>query len=302
MTTVESLRRNQTTFDYAIVGGGTAGCVVTSRLASELPTASILLIEGGESDVGKDNLHNLKPQVNAWGGDHDYCWSSATASSSTRAARSSGGCSDINSCISFRPLEYDIRKWQEAGAHGWTFDVMVRLVDKLRVTINNIQAKYHNSVDLALVEAAQKASGIPRTDSFNKDVVHTGKITPSASHLAIAHNPDNGYRSSASIAYIHSILRGEENGPNLTIPTSAWVHRVNFIDNVTAEVSLTLKSGLPITIRSDIETILCARAFDSPRLLLLSGIGPRDQLEGFDIPMVAHVPGVGENMMDHTES
>lgn len=76
MTTVERLRRNQTAFDYVIVGGGTAGCVVASRLASELPTASILLIEGGESDVGKDNLHDLKLQVNSWGGDHDYCWSS----------------------------------------------------------------------------------------------------------------------------------------------------------------------------------------------------------------------------------
>lgn len=179
---------------------------------------------------------------------------------------------------------------------------MVRLVDKLCVTVNSIEPKYHNPVDLALVEAAQKAFGIPRTGSFNKDVVHTGKITPSAGHLAIAHNPDNGHRSSASIAYIHPILSGEEKRPNLTILTSAWVHRVNFIDNVASGVSLTLKSGLPITVRSDVETILCAGAFDSPRLLLLSGIGPRDQLESFDIPVVAHVPGVGENLMDHTET
>lgn len=213
-----------------------------------------------------------------------------------------GGCSNINGCISFRPLEYDIRKWQEAGAHGWTFDEMVRLVDKLRVTVNEIQPQYHNPVDLALVQAAQKAFGIPRTDSFNKDVVHTGKIAPSAGHLAIAHNPENGYRSSASIAYIHPILSGEEGRPNLTILTSAWVHRVNFIDNVASGVSLTLKSGLPITVRSDVETILCAGAFDSPRLLLLSGIGPRDQLESFDIPLISDVPGVGENLMDHTET
>ncbi|UPK89107.1 hypothetical protein LCI18_000042 [Fusarium solani-melongenae] len=307
MTTVEGLRRNQTAFDYVIVGGGTAGCVVASRLAAELPTASILLIEGGESDVGKDNLHDLKLQINSWGGDHDYCWSSVPQPKGNGFIQHSrgkilGGCSNINGCISFRPLEYDIRKWQEAGAHGWTFDEMVRLVDKLRVTVNSIEPKYHNPVDLALVEAAQKAFGIPRTGSFNKDVVHTGKITPSAGHLAIAHNPDNGYRSSASIAYIHPILSGEEKRPNLTILTSAWVHRVNFIDNVASGVSLTLKSGLPITVRSDVETILCAGAFDSPRLLLLSGIGPRDQLESFDIPVVAHVPGVGENLMDHTET
>ncbi|KAL6415652.1 hypothetical protein AUP68_02218 [Ilyonectria robusta] len=76
MATVERLRRNQTAFDYVVVGGGTAGCVIASRLAAELPSASILLIEGGESDVGKDDLHNLKLQVNAWGGEHDYRWSS----------------------------------------------------------------------------------------------------------------------------------------------------------------------------------------------------------------------------------
>ncbi|KAJ3458932.1 hypothetical protein MRS44_013041 [Fusarium solani] len=91
MTTVESLRRNQTAFDYIIVGGG---------------TASILLIEGGESDIGKENLHDLKLQPKG--------------NSFIQHSRGKvlGGYSNINGCISFRPLEYDIRKWQEAGAHG----------------------------------------------------------------------------------------------------------------------------------------------------------------------------------------
>ncbi|KAH7159427.1 putative choline oxidase [Dactylonectria estremocensis] len=290
MATVESLEHTQAEYDYVVVGGGMAGCVVASRLASELPTARILLIEGGESDVGKDYLHDLKLQVDSWGGDHDYKYSSVL-----------GGCSNINGCISFRPLEYDIRKWQEAGAHGWAFAEMVRLVDKLRVTVNPIPPKYHNAVDLALVEATNKAFGIPRTESFN-DVIQKGKITPSAGHLAVAYNPDNGYRSSASIAYIHPILRGEEKRPNLTILTSAWVHGINFVDSVAVGVSLTLRSGRQVTVRSAIETILCAGAFDSLRLLLLSGVGPRGQLEGFGIPLAADVPGVGENLMDHTET
>ncbi|KAH7124896.1 choline dehydrogenase [Dactylonectria estremocensis] len=316
MATVESLEHNQADYDYVVVGGGTAGCVVASRLASELPTARILLIEGGESDVGKDYLHDLKLQVDSWGGDHDYKYSSVPQPKGDKdtplQSRNSfiqhsrgkvlGGCSNINGCISFRPLEYDIRKWQEAGAHGWTFAEMVRLVDKLRVTVNPILSKYHNAVDLALVEATNKAFGIPRTESFNNDVMQKGKITPSAGHLAVAYNPDNGYRSSASIAYIHPILRGEERRPNLTMLTSAWVHSINFVDSVAVGVSLTLKSGRQVTVRSAIETILCAGAFDSPRLLLLSGVGPRGQLEGFGIPLVADVPGVGENLMDHTET
>lgn len=64
MATVENLEPNQASYDYVVVGGGTAGCVIASRLASELPPTSVLLIEGGESDLGKDYLHDLKLQVN----------------------------------------------------------------------------------------------------------------------------------------------------------------------------------------------------------------------------------------------
>ncbi|CAH0051572.1 unnamed protein product [Clonostachys solani] len=307
MATVEGLDRQQSAFDYVIVGGGTAGCVVASRLASDLPAARILLIEGGDSDLGKDNLHDLKLQVDAWGTEHDYVYSSVPQLKGNSFIQHSrgkvlGGCSNINGCISFRPFEYDLRKWQEAGAKGWTFEELVRLVDKLRVTVNTILPSYHNTVDLALVDAAHKAFHIPKTESFNRDVVRSGKIVPSTGHLAVAYNPENGHRSSASIAYIHPILRGEEKRPNLTILTSAWVDRVNFVNNVAAGVNVTLKSGRKVTVTSAIETILCAGAFDSPRLLLLSGVGPRGDLQDLGIPVVADVPGVGENLMDHPET
>jgi choline dehydrogenase-like flavoprotein len=199
-------------------------------------------------------------------------------------------------------MEYDIRKWQESGAQGWTFDEFVRLVNKLRVTVNPIPEKFHNPVDLALVESAQRAFNIPSSEQFNKDILQKGNIKPSAGYLSIAHNPENGFRSSASMAYIHPILRGDEERPNLTILTNTWAHHINFVDGVAAGVDLTLKSGRQITVRSSVETILCAGAFESPRLLLVSGVGPREQLEQFDIPVVADVPGVGENLMDHAET
>jgi choline dehydrogenase-like flavoprotein len=73
---VEELPGHQTTYDYVVVGGGTAGCVIASRLAEELPSAKILLVEGGGSDVGNEMLHDLKRLVETWGGDYDWDWSS----------------------------------------------------------------------------------------------------------------------------------------------------------------------------------------------------------------------------------
>ncbi|EWZ28398.1 choline oxidase [Fusarium oxysporum Fo47] len=298
---------DQTTYDYVVVGGGTAGCVIASRLAEELPSAKILLVEGGGSDVGNDMLHDLKRLVETWGGDFDWDWSSVPQPNGNSLIRHSrgkvlGGCSNINGCISFRPMEYDIRKWKEAGVEGWTFDEFVRLINKVRITVNKINQRNHNSVDLALVESAKKAFHIPWSPEFNKDIVQRGNITPSAGHLSIAHNPENGFRSSASIEYLHPIIRGEVKRPNLTILTNAWVHRLHFVDKVATGASITLKSGRDVVVRSKIETILCAGSFDSPRLLLVSGIGPREQLEKFKVPVVADVPGVGENLMDHAET
>ena len=130
----------------------------------------------------------------------------------------------------------------------------------------------------------------------------TGSIKEGVGFFSVSYNPDDGRRSSASVAYIHPILRGEEKRPNLTVLTNTWVSRVNVSGETVTGVNVTLQSGQTMTLGANIETILCAGAVDTPRLLLLSGIGPRKQLESLEIPVIKEVPGVGYNLLDHPET
>ncbi|KAL3480903.1 alcohol oxidase [Aspergillus californicus] len=307
MTTVKELPLSNREFDFVIVGGGTAGCCIASRLAESLPEVSILVIEGGSTDWGRDDLHDLKGQVESWGGDADYQYTSVPQLNGNSFIQHSrgkilGGCSNINGCISFRPLEYDIRKWQELGAQGWTFSEFVRLFDKLPVKINPVIEKYQNPVDVKLIEASSNAFDLPKTESFNDDILRRGNLKPSTGFMSIAYDTENCYRNSSSISYIHPIFRGEVKRPGLTILTDAWVHKINFTGSTATGVALTLESSASINVKSRAETIVCAGAYDSPRLLLLSGLGNRAHLGELGIPVVADLPGVGENLMDHVET
>ena len=213
-----------------------------------------------------------------------------------------GGCSSHNTLISFRPFEYDSRRWQEKGCEGWTFEMFTRIIDNLRNTVQPVHARHRNQLCKDWVESCSKALDIPIIPDFNKEIRSTGKLTQGVGFFNISYNPDDGRRSSASVAYIHPILRGEEKRPNLTILTNAWVSRVNVENDTVTGVNVTLQSGEKLTVNSKRETILCAGAVDTPRLLLLSGIGPAAQLSSLSIPVVKDLPGVGENLIDHPET
>lgn len=131
------------------------------------------------------------------------------------------------------------------------------------------------------------------------------KIFPAdtlARFLSVSYNPDNGYRSSASVAYIHPILSGQESKPNLTILTNTWVNKLNVQDDRVTGVDVVFQNGSKMTLFAKAETIVCAGAVDTPRLFLLSGMGPREQLESLKIPVIRDIRGVGENLLDHPES
>lgn len=294
-------------FDYVIVGGGTAGCVIASRLAENLPDKKIIVIEAGPSDFMDDRVLKLDQWLALLGGelDHDYGTTEQPMGNSyIRHSRAKvlGGCSSHNTLISFRPFEYDMKIWESFGVRGWDFATMMRMMNKLRNTVQPVHARHRNQLCLDWVKSCSTAMNIPVIEDFNKDITQTGSLKQGVGFFNVSYNPDDGRRSSASVAYIHPILRGEEHRPNLTILTNAWVDRINVRGNDVSGISLTLRDGSKRTLNAKAETILSAGAVDTPRLMLLSGLGPKDQLKALGIPVVRDMQGVGENLIDHPES
>ncbi|KAI9799615.1 MAG: hypothetical protein M1833_003930 [Piccolia ochrophora] len=307
MTTTQLDASQVNDFDYVIVGGGTAGCVVASRLSSYLPQKKVLLVEAGPSDFNDDRVLNLKEWLHLLGGELDYDYGTTEQPNGNSFIRHSrakvlGGCSSHNTLISFRLFEHDCRRWEALGCHGWNFKLFTRLLDQLRNQVQPVHYRHRNQLCRDWISSCSTALDIPIIPDFNAEIREKGAVKQGVGFFSVSYNPDDGRRSSASVAYIHPILRGQEKRPNLTILTHAWVHKVNVEGDQVTGVTLTTKEGSNLTMKPKIETILCAGAVDTPRLLLLSGIGPRQQLDDLGIPVVKHISGVGENLLDHPES
>lgn len=294
-------------YDFVIVGGGTAGCVVASRLSEYLPTKRVLLIEAGPSDYMDDRVLLLKDWLALLGGELDFDYPTVQqpyGNSHIRHSRAKvlGGCSSHNTLISFRPFEYDCQRWLAQGCTGWDFPTFTRLLDKLRNTVRPVHHRHRNQLCRDWVDTGAKALDIPVVNDYNHEIRSTGALRPGIGFLSVSYNPDDGRRSSASVAYLHPILRGEESRPNLTILTNAWVSRINLNGKSVTGVNVRLQDGALRTVTARAETILCAGAVDTPRLLMLSGLGPKQQLSDLGIHVHHDLPGVGENLLDHPES
>lgn len=254
-----------------------------------------------------DRVLDLKQWLNLLGGELDYDYGTTeqpNGNSHIRHSRAKvlGGCSSHNTLISFRPFRFDMDIWQSLGAKGWTFETMMRVLNNLRNTVQPVHARHRNQLCKDWIQSCSSAMDIPIYHDFNQEIQKTGGLKPGVGFFSVSYNPDNGYRSSASVAYIHPILRGEEKRPNLTVLTNAWVSKINLQGDVVTGVNLTLQDGSPRTLMPKTETILCAGAVDTPRLMMLSGLGPEQQLKQLGIPVKKNLPGVGENLIDHPET
>lgn len=300
-------------FDYVVVGGGSAGCVLASRL-SEDPKVNVCLIEAGGS--GKDifvrapigvvaMMPGRRPRLNNWVFETVPQPGLNDRKGYQPRGKALGGSSAINAMLYVRGQREDYDQWEELGCKGWSFNDVLPYFKKAEnnnhktgelhgadgpLAVSNQQSP--REISHAFVEAAQKLQ-IPYNEDFNgahQEGVGLYQVTQ-------FHDEDRrGERCSAAAAYLHPI----ENRKNLRILTKAHATRILVRDGVAVGVEYRRKGKLE-TVSASREVLLSGGTFNSPQLLLLSGIGPTDELERHGIEPIVHLPGVGKNLQDHLD-
>lgn len=289
-------------FDYIIVGGGTAGCVVASRL-SENPNMRVLLIESGRKDSNRwIHIPATFFKLIEEGKDTATYYSETSNTLNGRSVilpqgHVLGGGSSVNAMIYIRGQREDYDSWGELGLSGWSYQDVLPIFRDLEHNMRDT-ASFHEKdgevyvsdpqlkhpLSLAFIHAAQEI-GIQYNDDFN------GVCQRGVGFYQCTIK--NGRRWGA----VQAFLRKAENRSNLKILTSRHVNRIIVNDKQVTGVEL--EDGAKFYCKG--EVIICAGAMETPRLLQLSGIGNADELKALGIDSVSNLPGVGENFQDHLD-
>ena len=275
-------------FDYIVVGGGTAGAVVAARLA-EQSGVRLALFEAGPSDEGDEAILTLRNWPNLLQTELDFDYRiepQGRGNGRIRHARGKmlGGSSSHNSCIAFWPPDEDLHVWEAAGAAGWGPEAVRPFIERVREKVSLEFPPPANDLGCAFLKAAQQA---------RFPVLDFAHAPNSAGVGWFMLNKKGAVRHSSSVAYLH--------------PLAQWDGRITFFTNcMVSQILLDGRRAIGVQtpngpIYAEREIILCCGAFDTPKLLLLSGIGPADHLHGVGVPLRHHLPGVGENLLDHPE-
>ncbi|MBY4598557.1 GMC family oxidoreductase [Ottowia caeni] len=291
--------------DYVIVGGGSAGCVLAARL-SEDPSIQVTLLEAGPED--RSWLIHCPAGLAVMARTGQANWGYETVPQAGLNGRRGyqprgkvlGGSSSINAMIYTRGQPQDYDAWAAEGNDGWAWqDVLPffrrsehneRGADEFHGTGGPLNVKDlsdPNPFSEAFVEAGVQA-GYARNDDFN------GAQQEGVGLYQVTHK--NGERFSAAKAY----LTPNRARSNLRVITGAQVTRI-LLEGARAVGVAYVKSGAEQVVRANQEVLLSAGALQSPQLLMLSGIGPADQLRRHDIGVQLDLPGVGANLHDHPD-
>lgn len=289
------------TFDYVIVGAGSAGCVLAARL-SEDPDVTVAVLEAGGEDLAPEiRVPAIFPLMFKTELDWDLLGDAEPGMNDRRLyyprGRMLGGCSSINAMIYVRGNRLDYDGWADGGATGWGYDDVLpyfkRSEDNERgedpyhgvggpLTVSDSRSM-HPLVD-AMIEAGRQA-GHEANPDFN------GARQEGVGRFQLTQR--NGRRLSCADAFLHPARARS----NLTVLTRAYALRLLFDGRRAVGVEVTRDDELR-QIRATREVIVSAGAYYSPQLLMLSGIGPEDQLAPLGIEVREVLP-VGENLQDH---
>ena len=292
-----------TEYDFIIVGGGSSGCVLAHRL-SENPIVNVLLLEAGKRDT-HPYIHMPIGFAKMTAGPLTWGFKTAPQKHANyreipyAQARVLGGGSSINAEVFTRgnPADYD--RWAfDEGCDGWSFDEIQQYF--IRSENNQVFSDHYHGTDgplgvsnlqnpqpctMAFVRSCQQR-GIPYNPDFNGETQAGAGVYQTTTY--------NAKRCSASVAY----LRPVEHRNNLTVETQCQAHRIIFENNRAVGVEYQQTGNLK-TVRAGSEVLVTSGAIGTPKLLMMSGIGPADHLRDHNIEVVHDLPGVGSNLNDH---
>ena len=298
------------TWDYVIVGGGSAGSALANRLSAD-PSTQVLVLEAGRPDWRFDVFIHMPAALTFPIGSRFYDWQYESEPEPFMHGRRIyhargkvlGGSSSINGMIFQRGNPLDYERWaSDPGMATWDFahclPYFKRMEDCTAAAADDPWRGHGGPLGLergpatsplfgAWFEAAQEA-GYPATADVN------GYRQEGVA--AFDRNIRRGRRISAARAYLHPVLRR----PNLAVRTSTLVTKIHFEGRRAVGVEIERRGGGTETIRAG-EILLCGGAFNTPQLLQLSGVGKAAELDTLGIPVVADLPGVGEHLQDHLE-
>ncbi len=297
-------------YDYVVVGGGSAGCVLANRLTKDGKSSVLLLEAGGKDDwlwvnVPVGYLFSIgNPRT-------DWCFrTDAEPGLNGRTllyarGKGLGGCSSINAMVYMRGQKVDYDYWASLGNRGWAWDDVLPVYKRMEChfagadEFHGCEGELHVQkprVSWEILDAwrdAAEEAGIPKVEEFNRG----DNFGNAYFHM----NQRRGERWSASRAWLHPVMGRS----NLKVITKAHVKKVV----VEARDGVKRATGIELVIEGQGEAsakarkavILAAGSIGSPQILQLSGIGPAELLGKFAIPVVHELPGVGENLHDHLQ-
>ncbi|MFD8820632.1 GMC family oxidoreductase, partial [Streptomyces sp. NPDC059627] len=291
-------------YDFVIVGAGTAGSVLASRL-SEDPAVSVLLLEAGaEQPLDLMSVPAAWPALIGssadWGGLSTEQGFTGTAIPLPRG-RGLGGSSSINGMNFLRGHRSSYDRWPEQGAKGWGYDDLLPFFKRSENAPGRDGAVRGTGGPLTLEPLAEPSPLITACIEAAVEAGHR-RVTDVSAGLEIGFGrPDNnivgGVRQSAADAYLRPYL----DRPNLDVVSGALVRRLQITDGRCTGVEYT-DGDRPVSVGCGREVVLCAGAIGSPQLLMLSGIGPQAHLREAGVTPVLDLPGVGANLQDHPMS